>query len=204
MSYFHKGDIYTLLHHPFKDHFPPLSKYLIIGTFPAHKRNFEFYYSGEGNRFWEILTTAYEQNLKYFSGIKAIEERKNFLSANLIAMTDMHQLCYRKNNSSGDEHLYPVFLNDIFALLDNNKTIDTLVLTSRTDAVGALGLFKIYFMQKGISIPEFQILKNNLLYSTFRRNEKTIDIYVPISPSKRIEDYPTKKLVEMYKYIFTD
>lgn len=38
--------------HPFKDYIPINCKYLIIGSFPTHQKNYEttfqFYYAGEG------------------------------------------------------------------------------------------------------------------------------------------------------------
>jgi len=204
MGYSQNGDRYELLPHPFKDFIPPGAKYLVVGTFPAHIRSFEFYYSGESNRFWEVFGLVFNHRFNSFSGAGAIEERKRLLTTHLIGMTDMHQLCYRKNKSSGDENLYSVFLTDIFDLLDQNPTVNTLVLTSRTDAVGALGLLKTYFMQKGMTLPDQETIRHNILYTTFKHRDRPIEVYIPISPSKRVEHYSLQKLTAMYSYIFSD
>jgi len=204
MTYYQNADRYDLLPHPFKDFIPPGARYLVVGTFPAHTRSFKFYYSGEGNRFWEVLGLVFNHTFNVFSGDEAVKERKRFLTAQLIGMTDMHQLCYRKNKSSGDENLYPVFLTDIFDLLDQNPSVTTLVLTSRTDAVGALGLLKIYFMQKGLTLPDQETIRHNILYTTFKHQNRAIDVYIPISPSRRVEHYSLQKLTVMYRYIFSD
>lgn len=197
-------DKFYLLPHPFKDHIPKFAKYLVIGTFPAHKRNFEFYYSGDGNRFWFVLGKVFDKAFKENSGSKAITERKDFLTEHRIAMTDMHKTCYRKNKSSGDEHLYSVTLKDIIELIECNNTIDTLVFTSRTDAIGALGLFKILMMRKGLSIPEFIPKSNKVLFGQLIITNRIYDIYVPYSPSNRVSDFSTDKLIDMYRYIFSD
>lgn len=197
-------DKFNLLPHPFGDFIPEFAKYLVIGTFPAHKRNYEFYYSGDENRFWLALGRIFGKTFHQQIGLQAKKEREGFLEDHFIAMTDMHRTCYRKNNYSGDEHLYSVFLNDIVELIVNNQTIDTLIFTSRTDAIGALGLFKILLLQKGLEVPEFTLLANKVLYGKLKIQNRVWDIYVPYSPSKRLEDIPTDKLVSMYDYIFSD
>jgi hypothetical protein len=45
----------------------------------------------------------------------------------------MHEKCYRKNNFSTDENLFPIILNDIFSILDQYNSINRIILTSRTE-----------------------------------------------------------------------
>jgi G:T/U-mismatch repair DNA glycosylase len=198
------ADKFTLTPHAFGSHIPAQAKYLVVGTFPAHKRNFEFFYSGDENRFWLIMGKVFGYSFKESIGPKAKQERKDFLTDNDIGMTDMHKVCYRRNSLSGDEHLYSVILNDVLDILGANITIHTMVFTSRADAIGALGLFKILLIQKGMEVPALILKTNKVLYGTLTLNERRIDIYVPYSPSSRLSEIATSKLVEMYSYIFSD
>ncbi len=197
-------DKFILTSHPFGDHIPPRAKYLVVGTFPAHKRNFEFFYSGDENRFWLVMGKVFGNSFKESVGAKAKKERQDFLTDNDIAMTDMHKVCYRKNTFSGDEHLYSVALNNVLDILEANITIHTIVFTSRTDAIGALGLFKILLIQKGMEIPTLSSKANKVLFGTIIVKDRIIDIYVPYSPSSRLSDFATNKLIDMYSYIFSE
>lgn len=60
---------------------------------------------------------------------------------------------YRKNGKSHYEYIYPIRFRDIFSILRNHKTIETIVLTSRTKIVGALGLFETYLLLHKLDVP---------------------------------------------------
>lgn len=194
--------------HPFDNFIPLNSKYLILGTFPTHKSNsrFNFYYSGQHNNFWKIIEKVYNISFKHNEGNKAIEERKKVLELNRIGITDMHQKCYRNNKYSTDENLFPIILNDIFSLLDAQVSIKTIVLTSRSEIFGALGLLKTYFLQKGLVLEQPEKRLDKILKGSFLYNKREIEILVPYSPSPRlIEKGKTTldELIKMYKYCLT-
>jgi G:T/U-mismatch repair DNA glycosylase len=52
--------------HAFGTFAPPGVEFLIIGTFPTHKRNreFEFFYPNKQNVFWEIVASIYKYNFQ--------------------------------------------------------------------------------------------------------------------------------------------
>ena len=136
--------------------------------------------------------------------MKAVNERKEFLKDNLIGITDMHLLCYRRKGSSSDKDILHVKLQDIFFLLSQYPSINKLILTSRTEYVGALGLLKIYFMQqdKFLEIPQSatKLIKNTFIYE-----ERTIKIFVPYSTSPKVmKDYEFDFILNMYKQVFSD
>jgi len=152
--------------------------------------------------FWEIIEEVFNHSFQFQYDTNAVEERRELLQQKSIGMTDMHEICYRKNNYSTDENLFPIKLTDIFLLLDKHPAIDRLILTSRTEIFGALGLLKTYFLQQGKQVPKMIKREDKILEGNFVFNNKNITIVVPYSPSPRLlaENRTTKKeLIEMYK-----
>ncbi len=201
-------DKYEIETHPFETFVPPKTKYLIIGTFPTVKKNFmfNFYYSGKDNFFWSFLENVFNHSFKYYNGNNAVEERKTFLISKGIGITDMHKKCYRKNNSTNDNNLFPIILNDIFSLIEKHNSIKRIVLTSRTDVFGALGLLKTYFLQKGLELEHPIKRIDKVLKGSFFLNGREIEILVPYSPSPRVFDsnnISLEEIVQMYKQCLT-
>lgn len=65
------------------------SKVLILGTAPSVKsRENHFYYGHPQNRFWKVLAEVTRSNLPL-----SIEEKKDFLLANGIAIYDVIESC---------------------------------------------------------------------------------------------------------------
>jgi G:T/U-mismatch repair DNA glycosylase len=187
---FKSPDKYEIESHPFKIFVAPDTKFLVIGTFPTYKDNYkdtyDFFYAGAKNSFWKIIEQVFNQTFRYNKGNKAIEERQALLREKKIGLTDMHQKCYRKNQMSGDEYLFPIETLNIFSLLDQYTSIESLILTSRTDAIGALGLLKTYFLQNGLELEEMKRRNDKILEGNFNHNGKNINIFVPYSPSSRV------------------
>ncbi len=202
------NDKYEVEEHPFESYVPDNAKFLIIGTFPTNKINFrfDFFYSSKDNSFWNILEKIFNQKFQHNSGDKAVEERKVFLKSMGIGISDMHEKCYRKNGYSTDESLFPIILKDIFAILDNYPSIKRIVLTSRTEVFGALGLLKTYFLQKGLKLEDPYKRKDKVLEGSFIYNKRKIEILVPYSPSPRLIEKGTtsmEELVKMYRQCLT-
>jgi len=186
---FKKEHLFEFETHPFGGHLNELTRTLVIGTFPSHAKNADlrFFYGGKDNRFWTLLAIIYDEQFKRTTGDAAVRERRVLLDKYHIGITDMIASCYRYDGRSGDEHLFPVELNDILTILDRYPAINRLVFTSRTFAIGALGLFRTYLRAKGHILEELDrdgefLLKRHFLYS-----ERSVSIQVPFSPSKRVE-----------------
>jgi G:T/U-mismatch repair DNA glycosylase len=203
-----RQDVYNIEKHPFDALTFPGIKHLVIGTFPTHKNNFryDFFYSGKENLFWEIVEEVFKHTFQFHSDKKAVDERQEFLRKIGIGITDMYEMCYRKSNYSTDENLFPIILTDIFSLLDKHSTIDRLILTSRTEVFGALGLLKTYFLQQHKDFPQMTKRPDKILEGQFTFKNRNIKIFVPYSPSPRLitENITTKnELVKMYKICLT-
>lgn len=199
---------YEVEEHPFETYVSENAKSLIIGTFPTHNNNFRFnfFYSGKDNSFWNIIEKVFKNNFQCNSGDKAVEERMEFLKLKGIGITDMHEKCYRKNGLSTDENLFPIILKDIFVLLDKHPSIKRIVLTSRTEIFGALGLLKTYFLQNGLELEQPEKRQDKILEGSFIRNKRVIEILVPYSPSPRLIEKGTTtmdELVKMYRRCLT-
>lgn len=198
---------YTIEKHPFETFIEDDAKYLIIGTFPIQIKNlqFDFYYSGKENYFWKIMEYVFNYEFKFHSGNDAVIERKQFLSNRKIGMTDMYEKCYRKNGFSTDESLFIITLRDIFSMLEKHPTIDTLILTSRTEVIGALGLLKTYFIQNNLELRKPEKY-DKIMISDFVFNERKIEVLVPYSPSARVVGEGktnVNEVAEMYRYCLT-
>src|SRR5829696_874597 len=103
--------------HPFKLYAPPGSSILMVGTFPPTRRNwsYEFFYPNKQNLFWKIMADIAGKELLHFSGLEAVEERKQILEVLNVAITDMGLKIARTNESSLDEHLDAIEFMDILA-----------------------------------------------------------------------------------------
>lgn len=94
---------------------PPIynqdSQILILGSFPSVKsREAQFFYHHPQNRFWKVLATLYHHD-----PLLTIEEKKNFLLENHIALWDVIQSC--DIHGSSDSSIQNVIVNDIAGLL---------------------------------------------------------------------------------------
>src|SRR5882672_4352339 len=175
--------------HPFPTFIPTNPKTLIVGTFPTHKSNrfFEWYYSGEGNRFWEIVGNVLDYSFKHQMKSAATLERQTLMEKHGIALTDMVERCYRRNTLSQDHHLFPIDLKDLIKLLTENPSIETVVFTSRTRVIGALGLFETLLHQKGLIVPPMEN-RDGMLEGWLPLKHNEISLLVPYSPSKTLAE----------------
>jgi len=199
---------YDLEKHPFGGpYIPHGSTHLVIGTFPTYWKNrlFRFYYSGVGNMFWRVIDKVFMHKFYYHLKGKAAKERKEFLDHSKFGIMDMHHICYRRNKESQDHNLYPVILTDIHEILENNPKVTDLIFTSRTDGVGALGLFNNYLIQRGKQALILHKDDDGLRFGDYKLNGKNYEVWVPYSPSESSE--ASKKLgvdglAKMYRKCF--
>lgn len=86
------------------------SKVLILGTAPSVKsRENHFYYGHPQNRFWKVLAEVTGSNLPL-----SIEEKKDFLLANGIAIYDVIESCDIQGSSdSSIRNVVPADLTEI-------------------------------------------------------------------------------------------
>lgn len=167
---------------------------------------YNFFYSGKENNFWTIIQNVFIEDFKHFDSVEAVLERQAFLQKTKIGITDMHEVCYRRNISSSDKDLFIIKLKNIFTLLDEHLSIERLILTSRTEVFGALGLLKTYFIQNNEPFPKVTKRTDKILEGTFSYKGRNIRIVVPYSPSPRlIKDNITtiNELNTMYTYCLT-
>jgi len=195
---------YVPENHPFDEFIPEDAATLVIGTFPTSQSNarFKFYYGGEKSNFWPLMEETFNESFKFKSQLVAVEERKCFLKKHKIGMTDILLKCYRLHNRSGDEYLTPILFKNILSLLRQHNLIDKIILTSRTHIIGALGLFKTYLLQNNQELGDLYKDHNNTLCGHFYLDGRLLMIYVPISPSSRVEGYSFDQLVTIYRSCF--
>lgn len=142
------------------------SKILILGSIPSIKsRENGFYYGNANNRFWKVLNILYNVNLN------TIEEKKDFLIKQKIALWDVLKSC--DINKSADSSIKDIEPNDISLILNNSNVT------------------KIYTLGK----TAFCIYEKYIFPKT-----KIKAVYLP-SPSSANATYSLEKLIAEYKIL---
>ena len=100
------------------------SRVLILGTMPSPKsRERGFFYMHPQNRFWKVLPTVFGEELSTKNsdseGEKAIQERKNFLLSNNIALWDVLSSC--DIDGAADASIKNAVPNDFTEIFSKSK-----------------------------------------------------------------------------------
>lgn len=108
-----KNSRYETIVHPLKPLYNKDSKVLILGSFPSIKtREYGFFYGHPQNRFWPVMETLFETNLS-----TDIEERRNFLLNNNIAVFDsIYQCDIIGSSDSSIQNVIPSNLSEVFGM----------------------------------------------------------------------------------------
>ncbi|MBX2896367.1 MAG: hypothetical protein KF763_13040 [Cyclobacteriaceae bacterium] len=202
-------DNFEICDHPFDQFIKPNCKLLIIGTFPTHQRNyrdtFPYYYAGNGNVFWPVIEKVYHHDFKHSTGADAILERQVFMEKKGIGLTDMLQKAYRKDGKSQDDYIFPITFRNIFEAMRKFDSIETIVFTSRTKIIGALGLFETYLLQNNYDPPELneydKVKEGHLIFEG-----REIELLVPYSTSRTVIEKKRatfNELIDMYERCLT-
>lgn len=116
---------YRTIEHTFEPVYDEHSRILILGSLPSVKsRENNFYYGHPKNRFWRVLWTVFAMvnpsevtDGEYPIDSFNIEEKKEFLLANHIALWDV--ICKCDIAGSSDSSIRNVVPNDMKLILDN-------------------------------------------------------------------------------------
>ena len=96
-----------MIEHPFPPLFNKESEILILGSFPSVKsREVNFFYGHPQNRFWKVVAAVFEEEVP-----QTIEEKKEFLLRNHIALWDVIHSC--DITGSSDTSIRNVTANDL-------------------------------------------------------------------------------------------
>ena len=118
--------------HPFEPFIPPVTKYLIIGSFPGKGQNEidvnsdHWFYSAKRNTFWKILEAVYIVSLKNKSS------KQHLFTKTKMGIADIILRAGRKKNTNSDTNLEIIELNGIAIkkILESNSLI-TIFFTSK-------------------------------------------------------------------------
>lgn len=156
-----------MINHPIKPFYNKDSKILILGSFPSVKsRETGFYYSHPQNRFWRVLSAVFLSATP-----TSIEEKKEFLTKNKIALFDCVASC--EIIGSADTSIKKVIPNDLTTILENSD------------------IKKIYV--NGVAAYN--------LYNKFIKSKTNIEaIYLP-STSPANAKFKLEDLIESYKLL---
>lgn len=117
------------------------SRILILGSFPSVKsREIQFFYGHKNNRFWPIMEKLYSVKLNN------IEDKKEFLHSNHIALWDVIGSCSIEGSDDGS--IKDVKPNDI-SLITNFSPIEKIFVNGKK----AYELFLKYNREKATLLP---------------------------------------------------
>ncbi len=101
--------------HPIQPLFDKDSRVLILGSFPSAKsRESGFFYGHPQNRFWKVMASVFQEDTP-----KSIDEKKDFLLRNHVALWDVIQSCDIEGSS--DASIRNVVPNDLRKILDTTR-----------------------------------------------------------------------------------
>lgn len=101
----------TIIIHPIEPTFDEHSRILILGSFPSVKsREMMYFYGHPQNRFWKVAAALYHEDVP-----ATVEERRNFLLRNRIAVWDSIRQC--TITGSSDSSIKDVIPNDLSPIL---------------------------------------------------------------------------------------
>lgn len=101
-----------MIQHPIEPIYNENSRILILGSFPSVKSREEgFFYGHPQNRFWRVLAAIFQTEMP-----KSIEEKKNFLYNNKVAVWDV--ICSCDIIGSSDSSIKNVVPNDLRQILE--------------------------------------------------------------------------------------
>lgn len=133
---------YQHITHPFDPIYDESSEILILGSLPSVKsRENAFYYGHPQNRFWRVIATLLDATVP-----NTIEEKRNLLLANRIALWDVIYSCDIRGSS--DSSIRNVVPTDLQIILKSSK-IRKIFANGKT----AASLYRRYQLEKtGIEI----------------------------------------------------
>lgn len=153
--------------HPLEPIFNQDSKILILGSMPSVKsREIGFYYSHPQNKFWNILSEIYQEDIS-----NDIISRKDFLLKHQIALWDVIKSC--TIIGSNDSSIKDVKINNINFLL-KNSSIEKIFTTGKK----AYSLYQKYIFPKtkieAIPLPSTSPLNAAMKYEDIIKEYKKI------------------------------
>lgn len=158
------GEIFT---HTFEPIFDKNSEILVLGSFPSVKsRENNFYYAHPQNRFWRVVASVYSCPVP-----KNVEEKKNMLLSNKIAVWDVIKSC--EITGSADSTIKSVIPNDLSEILS------------------VADIKKIYANGKTAQS----------LYNKYIKKNTGVDIFSLPSTSPANAAYSLEKLIKEWKII---
>jgi G:T/U-mismatch repair DNA glycosylase len=119
-------------HHPnwYRD-IPEMST-LILGSFPPHKKqwDYEFYYPNAQNRFWKILADIDGFKLKHFMGLKpeAVEERHQVMKRLKCGVQNIGKTIEREGESALDTKIKITEYQDIISIIQAHSELSKILL----------------------------------------------------------------------------
>ena len=118
--------------HPFEPFIPPVTKYLIIGSFPGKGQteisvaSNQWFYGAKRNTFWKILETVYNVSLE------SKKSKQQLFIKTKMGIADIILRAKRKNNTNSDTDLDIIELNDIaLRKILESKSLITIFFTSK-------------------------------------------------------------------------
>jgi G:T/U-mismatch repair DNA glycosylase len=119
---------------------------LILGTFPPHvrKRDYEFYYPNNQNRFWKVMAKIANTQRSQDEGPQAVEERKMLMTQLKVEVQNVGKTILRHGVSSADNDIEIIESQDVMGIINENDTLQAILLTGYSGKTSTYGEFVKY------------------------------------------------------------
>jgi len=175
--------------HPYQPFIPNNATKLIVGTLPPPRfsqgklldRDVDFCYGSRNGQLWPILDYIFKLNLKFETTIEAVNQRKDFLTANNIGICDIVESCNRQKIDASDLGMQQVILRDLITYLKENTKVNTLLFTGGNSKNGPEYFFRKHLKTYQLKL---EIISNEVpRIHQFNLGERVIKTVSLIAPS---------------------
>jgi len=175
--------------HPYPPFIPANATKLIVGTIPPprfstgnlYQEDVDFCYGSKHGLLWPILNEIFDLGLVYENTNEAIHQRKSFLTGLGIGICDMVESCSRNKIDASDLGMLEVTLRDLTDILNENKSVNTLLLMGGNSKNGPEYFLRSHLRSKGITMTKISLERPRI--HEFTMDNRTISVISLISPS---------------------
>jgi G:T/U-mismatch repair DNA glycosylase len=177
----------------------PGMRALILGTFPPRKKmwKYEFYYPNNQNRFWKVMAKIANAKLLKTEGTQAVEERKKLMTQLKVGVQNMGKTIVRDGESSLDKHIEITEFQDILGIINENDSLQAILLTGYSGKTSAYGEFVKYLTKNQVRHSQPEKVKAG---STFTAQfERPITCIIGNSTSRAAGSVSCERLLEQFR-----
>jgi G:T/U-mismatch repair DNA glycosylase len=179
----------------------PNMRTLILGTFPPHKKKWDypFYYPNKANHFWKVLAALGKTHLMEWEGQPAIEERQLLMRKMCVGVQNIGLKIARKDQSASDSAITILEYQDLISIIDGHETLQKILLTGYSGKTSTYRSFITYLKNNGIGYTKPEAVKAGYQFIAHSKRSLTCIIGNSTSPTAQRAGVTFEMLVEQFR-----